>query len=513
MLPRGGGTGTIEVKKSVPTWASRAIATAIDDPSWEPLLESLHEGIRAQLATLAVGKRFSELRESEQAALVERSFHESQQNEAGSERVCRFSHRLGKAVNDELLAFLSSASLAGDYVLPSLGEREAQGGVRLAEHPSNSDQMLEIFAKTTLEMLDSSPPEMASTLRLFLNRPLPECLRGSIWLSALTKKVEPGQKSRRGSAQQQHSYNNQLQPPPGVQQVLGKLAPSLDVLLARRCHATLDSCFQELSSRANASFVKQVVSTFLRMLGLRIPANVADSFDNVDLVAFLIVPLVCVFRLSASHRKRVTELFVPAAEEGGGGNHGGHGRGHSRSHSLSHGHGKRDGEGGGVRTQNEIELLDDDASSRSTMEQPHAIEAALYALMEPRHLGLINASEGAFFLVERAPCLGRTSALLLAKDARLASLLSRLREERGGAASPRSPRGGSSSSSGAEMASAAPAASSAATFDAFLHEQVQTLAHCLFVLIYFYFSLSFPPPLPRRRFFLAPRPRLLIHPS
>lgn len=476
MLPRSGHVGTIDVKRAVPTWASRAIATAIDDPSWEPLLESLHAGIRTQLTTLSVGKRFSELGETEQAALVERSFHESQQNEADSERVSRFSQRLGKAVNDELLAFLSSASLAGDYVLPTLGEREAQGGVRFSEHPSNSDQMLEIFAKTTLEMLDNSPPEMASTLRLFLNRPLPECLRGNIWLTALTKKVEPGQKNRRGSAQQQqqqqhqHHSSHQLQPPPGVQQVLGKLAPSLDVLLARRCHATLDSCFGELSSRANASFVKQVTSTFLRMLGLRIPANVADSFDEVDLVAFLIIPLVCVFRLSASHRMRVTEVFVPLAEdEAKGASHHGHGL----SHSLSHGHGKRDGEGG-VRTQNEIELLDDDASSKGTMEQPHAIEAALYALMEPRHLGLVNAAEGAFFLVERAPCLGRTSALLMAKDARLASVLLRLQEERG-AASPRSPRGGSGSGSGAEMPSAAPGASSATTFDAFLNEQVRVV--------------------------------------
>ena len=274
-----GTTAIIEVNKAPPTWASRAVAIAIDDASWEPLLESLHTGIRAQLKQLAVGKRFSELTVGEQAALVERSFYETQQNEVDAERVARFSQRLGRAVDDELLAFLQGAAQAGGAALPSLGEREAQGGLRLSEHVSNADQMLEVFAKTVLEMLDASPPEMASTLRLFLNRPLPECLRGSIWLSALTKRIEP-QKNRRGSMSQPAApahATQQLQPPPGLQVVVGKLAPSLDVLLARRCHAMLDACFGELSSRANASFLKQVVSTFMRMLGLKVGHTLVET--------------------------------------------------------------------------------------------------------------------------------------------------------------------------------------------------------------------------------------------
>lgn len=135
------------------------------------------------------------------------------------------------------------------------------------------------------------------------------------------------------------------------------------------------------------------------------PANVAESFEDVDLVAFLAVPLVCVFRLSASGRKRVTEVRVPAhpAGEPKGGNHG-HG----------HGHGKREADVG-VRTQSEVEMLEDDAGSRAVMEQPHAVETALYAIMEPRNMGLVNAHEGSFFLLDRAPCLGRSQALLLDK--------------------------------------------------------------------------------------------------
>ena len=488
-------------------WAGRVVATSVNDASWEPLLESLHAGVKEQLQQLSVGKRFSELTEGEQAALVERSFHEVQQSDKGSELVTRFSHRLGKAVNDELLRFL----------LDMLDNNKKAGGageaaVQLSEHASNADQMLELFAKAVMSMLESSPPEMASTLRLFINRPLPDCLRGSVWVACLTKKLNTtvgksgsggGGGGGGGGGKREYGASKAGTELGGMLRVTGKLAPSLDVLFARRCHALLDVSFYDLSSRSNASFVKVVTSNFMRMIGLKLPSTPSESFAEVDQISYLVVPLVCVFRLSASNRRHITEGI--SLSRGGGGSGGGGGGGT-----------------GGVKTHSELDLIEDGMSpdSRNVMERPNAIETALYSLLEPRQLGLLSAEDGKFFLVDKAPPLGRTLSLLHHKDVKLLRVLETLRGTEGGptagssgaaagaggggaeggaattaaeSGSKTSPRGGTGGGGGGDKGSEAPnssspAASSAANFDAFVNQQLKrglsgllNLRTCLFV--------------------------------
>lgn len=403
-MATGGSTGALN------EWAARAVARAVDDPTWEPLLESLHRGVREQVKQLSVGKRFSELTESEQAALVERSFHETQQSASGSELVTKFSHRLGKAVTDEMLEFLFAAQRKSDEVRRQQQQQQQsqlqQSSFTLGEHPSNADQMLELFSKTVINMLEASPPEMATTLRLFVNRPLPDSLRSSIWVSCLTQKLAPVNRS--GAASRRAQSAGRAGSLEGVLRMTGKLAPSLDILMARRCHSLLDCNFVELSSRTNAAFVKVVVSNFMRMLSLKMPAGPSDSFAETDQLACLAMPLVCAFRLSAGNRKRINE--APAA--------------------ALHVAAKRAIEESRPKApkESDVDLLEDGAAdSRNFMDRPNAIELALYTLLEPKHMGLLGAQEGRFFLVDKAPGVSRILSMLLLRDPRYTRLLQGLR--------------------------------------------------------------------------------------
>ena len=408
-MAASGSTGALN------EWATRAVARAVDDPTWEPLLESLHRGVREQVKQLSVGKRFSELTESEQAALVERSFHETQQSATGSELVTKFSHRLGKAVTDEMLEFLFAAQRKSDEERRQQQQQQQsqlqQSSFSLVEHPSNADQMLELFSKTVINMLEASPPEMATTLRLFMNRPLPDSLRSSIWVSCLTQKIAPTNRSGAASRRAQSKSAGRAGSLEGVLRMTGKLAPSLDILMARRCHSLLDCSFVELSSRANAAFVKVVVSNFMRMLSLKMPAGPSDSFAETDQLACLAMPLVCAFRLSAGNRKRINE--APAA-------------------ALPAAAAKRATEElrpkAAASKESDVDVLEDGAAdSRNFMDRPNAIELALYTLLEPKHMGLLGAQEGHFFLVDKAPGVNRTLSMLLLRDPRFTRLLQGLR--------------------------------------------------------------------------------------
>lgn len=459
------------LKLSFDDWTNRVMATAVDDNTWEPLLESLHAGVKDQINQLSIGKRFSELTESEQSALVERSFHETQQNEKGETLVTKFSHRLGKAVNDELIHFLLESSLKNK------DEDHSHSNIIMSEHPSNADQMLEIFSVSVIDMLESSPPEMASTLRLFINRPLPECLRSNIWTSCLTKKLNTAIKSNAGGRRDRHTGSTGMSAM--LRGTTSKLAPSLDVILARRCHSILDCSFYELSSRSNASFVKVVVSNFMRMIGLKLPASPTDSFDETDQIAYLIIPLVCVFRLSSTNRKHITEKLAlksgPAVSGASKGNI------HKGEDEASTGGSSRS-----IKNLIDLELIEDTTiDSKNIMERPNAIETALYTLLEPRNMSLLSADDGKFLLTSRAPFLGRTIALLLSKDAKFSKILQSFRSAN--TAITNSPRDGAGNQK-ESVNSPSPAFSSAPNLEAFINEQLKrglsgllNLRTCLFV--------------------------------
>lgn len=50
---------------------------------------------------------------------------------------------------------------------------------------SKVEKLMDISAKAVMDVLNSSPPELSSLAKLFLNRPIPLCLRPHIWSASL----------------------------------------------------------------------------------------------------------------------------------------------------------------------------------------------------------------------------------------------------------------------------------------------------------------------------------------
>jgi len=235
------------------------------------------------------------------------------------------------------------------------------------------------------------------------------------------------------------------------------------VLLSRRCHALLDVSFPSLSSRSNASFMKQVVSSFMRMYGFALPANASESFEEADMLMYLSVPLIITFRTNKSNKK--------ATGVGGAGGAGG-------------------GEGGDEE-DGKIEFIEDDTSTgaRGSIMAPLGVEAALFAMLEPRHLGLLKVEGERFSLADRAQGMNRVGSLVSARDPTLHQRLWRLKSD---GAPPGSASGGGGGGGGMSPRSGTsgpePSSSTATTVDAFLNDMLKkglsgllNLETCLFV--------------------------------
>ncbi len=461
-------------------WASKALNQACTDKNWLPLCDILHGKIKHQLEGNLVSKRFSELTDVEQASLVEHHYRQLQIR-GNKEHLDPFLDVLNRAVDEELLSVILKKSLNKE-ALERRGFLKSEGDTRKKkEEEDSSNAVIEeaklerelegLRSQTTLEylmgeisgavieMLERSEPALQNTLSMFLNRPLPTQLRLYVWSKSLRldhQRLEDG-----------------------TSLFAGRMAPSIDLLLSRRCHALLDVSFPVVSSRANASFVKAIVSNFMRLTGMKVPDTASDNFDDLENLIYLMIPLLVLLR-SNVHDLVKTGAGDQAAEggntEGGGVAGGGGSSGGTDPGGGLLGHELPSGVQPGS-----VEFFEDNYTTNigakiNATKRINMMENALYSLLEPRYLGLMelvssdstrkvnakkrrpgdaeeeeNASasdklfsaggkatadrvSGTFSFTQKAPGMGQAVTLLSAKDDLLAKLLTRLEMHGGGGA-------------------------------------------------------------------------------
>jgi len=400
----------------LPSFASNALLAAVKDESWLPLCDQLHQGISKQIADLKIGKRFCELSETEQVALVENNWKLVQQKQ-DTTLLDTFAARIAREVDEELLKFVLEKSVARGDVLAQEKIEQKKSGMTLNKKeeigggggndeqkkpeettsmpsntdanantnnnsnngdPSNVESLINEFSMAAIDMLENSPVNLMNTTKLFVNRPLPGSIRPYIWSRALWL----GEKASKAMT-------------------FGRLAPSLDMILSRRCHSLLDSKFPRLSSRSNAAFAKTIVSNFMRMVNIKLPTNMYDSFVEMDHCTYLAIPLIVVLR-SDFHNKK----------------------------NNNNNTGKKNDEDEDGNESPEVEFTDQYTAKQKVYKNTNnrfAIENALYALMEPLKLGILRVSQGNLSFVERAPGIGRAITLLSTKDSELYIRLWRLK--------------------------------------------------------------------------------------
>jgi hypothetical protein len=237
--------------KERPPIIASSIEKVVKDDSWSELLQRVHERTKVVLAKTASGtksKRFSELTDAEQSALIEREIFEMTQTEL--DIFGEFERDLHIHVDNELLRAIESSSLCTKV------------------HVTNYHQLSNICAETVHAVLQDSPAELASTAKVFLNRPIPLAQRPYIWRSALLV----------DNIAKECNMSN------------ARLAPTLDVELGRRCHQLLDYFYSDLSSRFRAQAIKSIILNFLRNAGVDLPRN-NEEFGPTDKVFFLVLPL------------------------------------------------------------------------------------------------------------------------------------------------------------------------------------------------------------------------------
>eukprot|EP00605_Chrysophyceae_sp_TOSAG23-4_P000115 GSChrysophyteH1.ASY1.ANO1.126.1 assembled CDS len=343
----------------LPSFASRALKEAVKDPSWLPLCDKMHSEVRRQLGEMNVGKRFCELGERMQVALVEKNWKNIQQDEK-RDLLDSFAARMSREIDEELLKYAEA-------------ERTGSDG----SDPTNVEMLTREFTLAAIDMLENSPVNLMNTTKLFINRSLPGTIRPYIWTRALWL----GKKAN-------SSMN------------FARLAPSLDVILSRRCHGLLDNKFPRLSSRANASYAKTIVANFMRMVNLKIPTNMYDSFVELDHCAYLCIPLIVVMRSNFDHAKGASSSAVPNED---------------------------------VLEETDIRFSDAHNANlkiyKGTSSSRFAVENCMYALTEPLKLGTLRVSSGNLSFAERAPGIGRAITLLSNKNSDLYSRLWLLQDQ------------------------------------------------------------------------------------
>jgi hypothetical protein len=224
-----------------------ALDSLCQSSSWSRMLETIQRNTSKRLKEKGYG-RYSELTAAEQASFVEREFYEMQQ--ANEPVLQSFGTRLNKAVDDELLRLLYKSN-AGEV-----------------SHISNVDYLSSICSSSIQSILKSSPPEFATAAKLFLNRSLPPTQRQHVWYASLDLP---------SVVLDTASY--------------GRLAPSLDVILSRRCYEVLDSYFPDYSTRSMAAACKTAIANFMRAHNVQLPYT-SKNFETTDRLLFVLIPVV-----------------------------------------------------------------------------------------------------------------------------------------------------------------------------------------------------------------------------
>lgn len=250
------------------------MSSACQGDRWQELLEELSKGTQQQLQELVGSadkdstgssrpKRFAELNDAVQSAIVERQMHELQQQKS----------TVLKSFNQGLMR------ACDEYLIKCLETNESQ--------KSLLRRLVDLSTDCASAALLGDPPLLASaqthththTLKLFLNRPIPASLRVSVWASLLRASAVDMPKTL----------------------VTGRLPPATDVLISRRCLSLLDNFFPDISTRVIAAVIKEVIVIALKTHGIPLPTK-EDDCSTLDQLFFLAVPLVSVFVVSTGSK-------------------------------------------------------------------------------------------------------------------------------------------------------------------------------------------------------------------
>ena len=340
-----------------------------------------------------MSKRFSELTDIEQASLVEHHYKQLQIR-GNKDHLNPFLDVMNRAVDEELLSIILKKSLnkqalerhgslkssddtkkkkdeeeSGNTLIEvARPDHEGGGGLR---SQTTLEYLMEEISGAVIEMLERSEPALQNTLSMFLNRPLPTQLRLYVWSKSLRLDLQ------------------RLED--GTSLFAGRLAPSIDLLLSRKCHALLDISFPVVSSRSNASFVKAIVGNFMRLTGMKVPDTASDNFDDLEHLVYLMIPLLVLLR---SNVHDLTKVRSDQTTEYKGEGVAGDGR-------TAEG-GIPDVGGGllgnelpqGVQPGS-VEFFEDNYTTNigakiNATKRINIMENALYSLLEPRYLGLME---------------------------------------------------------------------------------------------------------------------------
>lgn len=251
-------------------WMSRAIDRSCSDSSWGNLVNEIYSSVKNRLAQLEY-TNFSQLSQQEQAVLIEKELSLMGGSQSKDNTLHRFSNKLGEDIDRELVRYIN-------YYAPR--EKEKDGVDK--KHASNVEVLVNACSKEIVGLLESSPLEMASTAKLFLNRSLPDSLRPHIWTSALSLSTEK---------LSMISFH--------------RLPASLDVQLARRCYGCLERHFPEFSSRSNTTIIKNILANISRKFEITISAN-ETSLENLDKFVYLIIPLLITLEVHIAKSKNTS---------------------------------------------------------------------------------------------------------------------------------------------------------------------------------------------------------------
>ncbi len=276
----------------------RAIDSACTGRQWEELLDEMTNCSRKYITKLT-GKtsRISQLNEEEQAAVVESIFEDMIVKGSGTP-LQYFMRHMNDALDEELYRYLQEKETEARKLKSKEEAEDSKSGdgnkegapkrplnwnkINAIVHtstttsmPANTTTLMNVSAATVIDALTSSPPQLSSTLKLFINKPIPVVLRSHIWdFSLRTVDIEK---------------NN-----PNLSLSVSKLAPAVDTMISQRCHTILDSNYIEISSRQLAALIKDIIIMFMKLQGIVIPHREED-FTPIDTLFAVILPLIVVY--------------------------------------------------------------------------------------------------------------------------------------------------------------------------------------------------------------------------
>ena len=293
----------------------RAIDSACTGRQWEELLDEMTNCSR-QYITKLTGKtsRISQLNEEEQAAVVESIFEDMIVKGSGTP-LQYFMRHMNDALDEELYRYLQEKEIEARKLKSKEAEDRKSGdgdkeeiprrpfnskGNNLVQSstttmPANTTTLMNISAATVIDALISSPPQLSSTIKLFINKPIPAVLRSHIWdFSLRTVDIEKSN--------------------PNLSLSVSKLAPAVDTMLSQRCHTILDSSYIEISSRQLAALIKDIIIMFMKLQGIVIPHREED-FAPIDTLFAVILPLVVVYGNISKTNKYTEKIEVAGSSD------------------------------------------------------------------------------------------------------------------------------------------------------------------------------------------------------